>query len=87
MDENKKQHEWILDGIDCANCFRHLCGNPLLCQLQIIKNYLDIRNNRELSAGGCLAGFYWIRNLHYDGKWHHSNPLGIIEKTIQSNIQ
>ena len=20
MDENKKQHEWILDGIDCANC-------------------------------------------------------------------
>ena len=20
MDDNKKLHEWILDGIDCANC-------------------------------------------------------------------
>ena len=20
MEKNKKQHEWILDGIDCANC-------------------------------------------------------------------
>ena len=107
MEKNKKQHEWILDGIDCANCAskvergvatvargagsngssrRPPCrfdSDSLLYQLQIVKDYFDIRNNREVSADDCLASFRWIRDLHYGGKWNHSDLSRMVKKFVK----
>ena len=64
----------------------HFCrfdSDSLLYQLQIVKDYFDIRNNREVSADDCLASFRWIRDLHYGGKWNHSDFSRMVKKFVQ----